>query len=133
MKVQLTFCVICKTTVDTGVPSSTLTAMGSSSFNQVNISRSDSIHTMPGKIVHQECCCKYCNPAKQEEPMYICMTCMQQMQSTARLAVLISAHKKMSIALFATEDFKRPSHLKFCLHVGCRHKLHNQYLPVFGS
>ena len=52
---------ICKTSVDTGIPSSTLTAKGSSSINLVSIARNDSIRPMPGEVVHQECHHKYCN------------------------------------------------------------------------
>ena len=75
MDVQPEFCAICKTSVDTGVPSSTLTAKSSSTINLVSIARNDSIHTMPGDVVHQECRRKYCNPHQiakdthQEEPM----------------------------------------------------------------
>ena len=75
MDVQPELCAICKTSVDTGVPSSTVTAKGSSTINQVSIARNDSIHTMPGDVVHQECRRKYCNPHQiakdthQEEPM----------------------------------------------------------------
>ena len=61
MDVQPKFYAICKTSVDTGVPSSTLTAKGSSTINLVSIARNDSIHTMPGDVVHQECR-KYSNP-----------------------------------------------------------------------
>ena len=52
MDVQPEFCAICKTSADTGVPSSTLTAKGSSTINLVSIARNDSIHTMPGDVVH---------------------------------------------------------------------------------
>ena len=48
--------------VDTSVTSSTLTAKGSSTINQVNISRNDSICTMPRDVVHQEIHHKYCYP-----------------------------------------------------------------------
>ena len=60
MEVQV--CAICKTSVGTGVPYSTLTAKGSSTINQVSNARKDSIHTAPGDVVHHECCRKYCNP-----------------------------------------------------------------------
>ena len=75
MDEQLELCTICKTFVDTGVPSSTLTAKGSSTINVVSISRNDSIRIMPGEVVHQECCRKYHDPHQiaydthQEEPM----------------------------------------------------------------
>ena len=74
MDVQPELCAICKTSVDTGVPSSILTAKGSSTINQVSIARNDSICTVPGDVVHQECCRKYCNPHQiakhtHQEPM----------------------------------------------------------------
>ena len=75
MDVQPVLCTIYKISADTGVPSSTPTVKGSSTINQVSISRNDSICTMPGEVVHQHCCCKYCNPhqiakdTNQEEPM----------------------------------------------------------------
>ncbi len=75
MEVQPVFCAICKSSVSTGVPSSTLTAKGSSTINQVSDARKDSICTMPGEIVHRECRRKYCNPdqiakdTSQEESM----------------------------------------------------------------
>ena len=50
MDVQPELCAICKTSVDTSVPSSTVTTKGSSTINQVSIARNDSIHTMPGDI-----------------------------------------------------------------------------------
>ena len=62
MNEQPELCAICKTFVDTGVPSSTLTAKGSSTIDLVSISRNDSILIMPGEVVHQECCRKYCDP-----------------------------------------------------------------------
>ena len=163
-------CAICKNPVGTGVPSSTLTEKGSSTINQASNARKDSIQTMPGEKVHQDCRRKYCNPyqiakdTNQEESMpstssgrpvlrsseegfsfktdcffcgrpakfgrkrkydvlqvktiglkdtilkichkradswsdtgrhafCMCMTCMQQMQFTTRLAVLISAQR----------------------------------------
>ena len=71
MDVQPVLCAICKTSVDTDVPSSNLTAKGSSTINRVSIA---SIFVKPGDIVHQGCCRKYCNPHQiakdinQEEP-----------------------------------------------------------------
>ena len=56
MDVQPEFYAICKTSEDTGVPSSTLTAKGSSTINLDSIARNGSICTMPGDEVHQECC-----------------------------------------------------------------------------
>ena len=75
MDVQPELCAICKTFIDTGVLSFTLTAKSSSTINLLSITRNDRIHTMPGEVVHHECCHKYCNPhqlakdAHQEEPM----------------------------------------------------------------
>ena len=62
---------ICKASVSTGVPSSTLKAKGSSTINQASETRKDSICTMPGEVVHQECRRKYCHPfqiAKDTNP-----------------------------------------------------------------
>ena len=62
MNVQPVLCAICKTSVDTSAPSSTLLAKGSATINQASIARNDSIQTIPGDVVHQECRCKDCNP-----------------------------------------------------------------------
>ena len=55
MHVEPQLCAICKTSVDTGIPSSTPTAKGSSSTNLVSIARNESIRTIPREVVHQEC------------------------------------------------------------------------------
>ena len=62
MDAQPVKCAICKSSIGTGVPSSTLTAKGSSTINQASDARKDSIRTMPGEVVHQECRRIYCHP-----------------------------------------------------------------------
>ena len=62
MEAQPVQCAICKASIGTGVPSSALTAKGSSTINQASDARKDSIRTMPGEIVHQECHRIYCHP-----------------------------------------------------------------------
>ena len=62
MDAQPVLCTIYKTSAATSVPSSIQTAKDSSTINQVSISRNDSICTMPGEVVHQQCCHKYFNP-----------------------------------------------------------------------
>ena len=75
MEAQPVKCAICKAFIGTGVPSSTLTAKGSSTINQASDARKESIHTMPGEVVHQKCRRIYCHPfqiakdANQEELM----------------------------------------------------------------
>ena len=56
-------CSICKQSVDGGGSSvSTLGERGSLGINQASDARKDSIHTVPGEMVHKECRRKYCNP-----------------------------------------------------------------------
>ena len=62
MEAQPVKCAICKASIGTGVPSSTLTAKGSSTINQASDARKDSIRTMPGEVVHQKCRRIYCHP-----------------------------------------------------------------------
>ena len=61
MEAQPVKCAICKASIGTGVPSSTLTAKGSSTINQASDVRIDIIHTMPGEVVQQECRRIYCH------------------------------------------------------------------------
>ena len=77
MDVQPELCAIFKTPVDKSFPFSIPYAKGSSAINQASIARNDQdkICTMPGDVVHQECCRKYCHPHQiakrthQEEQM----------------------------------------------------------------
>ena len=57
MEAQPLKCAICKASIGSGVPSSTLTANGSSTIIQA-------IRTMPGEVVHQQCRCIYFHPFK---------------------------------------------------------------------
>ena len=68
-------CAICKQSVDGGGSSvSTIRERGGSAINRASDTRKDSIHTVPGQMIHLECRRKYCNPAqiakvvRQEQP-----------------------------------------------------------------
>ena len=47
-------CVICKQPLGT-LPVSTLGEKGSTTINQASIARNDTIHSLPGQQIHQEC------------------------------------------------------------------------------
>lgn len=55
-------CVLCKQPAGTGA--SKLYEKGSSTINQISISRGDSIVTIPGQLVHADCRLNYCYPTK---------------------------------------------------------------------
>ena len=42
----------------------TLGEKGSANINRASKERNENVHCTPGQQVHQECCCKYCKPAK---------------------------------------------------------------------
>ena len=54
-------CVICKEPLGT-LPVSTLGEKGSTTINQSSKARNDTIHSLPGQQIHQECRRMYCKP-----------------------------------------------------------------------
>ena len=55
-------CIICKQPLEETSPTATLGEKGSASINKASDSRNDTIHSLAGQQVHQECRRKYCNP-----------------------------------------------------------------------
>ena len=55
-------CIICKQPLEGTSTTATLGEKGSASINKANYSRNDTIHSLAGQQVHQECRRKYCNP-----------------------------------------------------------------------
>ena len=61
---QSNSCVFCNEPTNNDNPSVTLRDKGSQTTNAASDQRRDSIRTVPGQVVHQECRRVYCNPIK---------------------------------------------------------------------
>ena len=58
-------CIICKQPLEGTSPTATPGEKGSASINKASDSKNDTIHSMAGQQVHQECRRKYCNPQQR--------------------------------------------------------------------
>ena len=59
-------CAICSQPIGT-LPKATLEEKGSASINKASEERNETVHCVPGQLVHHECHRKYCKPSQTSQ------------------------------------------------------------------